>query len=435
MRPRPLEAGLKQPHACAVQRIDNLARGLAGLLRDVVDRPRDIQEVLADKLLLRIDRRVPLGRDAEPQLDDCGLLPRQRVDFVGAPQIEGAFAFVGVVFGGMFGRHAVGVLGRVKAARLVGHLSEDVQQRVLGDLRVKRIAGELRPFQVRKHELGLVVQHLLEMRDAPAGVDRIAMKAAADMVAHAAERHRAQRAEHHVARVGIAGPRVLAQQKHQLARPGKLRRIAEPAVTGIERLAELHHRPRERLLSGHGGGSRRALEPAHLRRQRFGRLDHLVALGVPHARNLLQDVDEAGLPPLGGRREVGAAVERLEVGRHPHAHRPSAGPGRRLNEGHVHTVDVGPLFAIDLDGHKMLIQYGCDAVAFERLVRHHVTPVTGRIADRDEDRLVLPTGLGKRLVTPRKPVNRIIRVLKEIGTALAREAVHDEIMTLQIADC
>ena len=60
------------------------------------------------------------------------------------------------------------------------------------------------------------------------------MEAAADVVAHPAERHRAQRRQHHVARRVVAGARVLAQQEQQLARARKLRRVAKPAAAAIE---------------------------------------------------------------------------------------------------------------------------------------------------------------------------------------------------------
>jgi hypothetical protein len=45
--------------------------------------------------------------------------------------------------------------------------------------------------------LRLVVQHLLEVRHPPVAVHRITMEPAADVIAHAAERHRPQRLHHH----------------------------------------------------------------------------------------------------------------------------------------------------------------------------------------------------------------------------------------------
>ena len=62
----------------------------------------------------------------------------------------------------------------------------------------------------------------------------------------------------------------------------------------------------------------------------------------------------------------------------------------------------------------------------ERLVRHHVAPVARRVADRQEDRLVLGAGRGERLVAPRVPVDRVVGVLAQVGAGLVREPVRHE---------
>ena len=55
---------------------------------------------------------------------------------------------------------------------------------------------------------------------------------------------------------------------------------------------------------------------------------------------------------------------------------------------------------------------------------HHVAPVAGRVADREEDRLVLAARPLQRLVAPGVPVDGVVGVLEEVGARLAREAVH-----------
>ena len=99
-----------------------------------------------------------------------------------------------------------------------------------------------------------------------------------------------------------------------------------------------------------------------------------------------QHVQERRPAPGCGRREVGAAVERLERRRQPHAHRPAAAAGGGLHEGHVDAVDVGPLLAIDLDADELAVQHLRGGRVVERLVRHDVAPVAGGVADRQEDR-------------------------------------------------
>jgi len=48
---------------------------------------------------------------------------------------------------------------------------------------------------------------------------------------------------------------------------------------------------------------------------------------------------------------------------------------------HVNLVDVGPFFAIDFDVYEELVHHLRGGCVFKGLVRHHVTPVTGGIAD------------------------------------------------------
>src|SRR5207245_7689071 len=70
------------------------------------------------------------------------------------------------------------------------------------------------------------------------------------------------------------------------------------------------------------------------------------------------------------------------------------------------------------------------------LAGHHMTPVTGAVADAEQDRFVLLARAGQRLRAPRIPVDRILRMLQQIRTGLLREAVrhHTTVATLQTAD-
>src|SRR5262249_38583112 len=176
----------------------------------------------------------------------------------------------------------------------------------------------------------------------------------AAVMAHPAERQPAHGPRRYLPRIGgtaavAGGSRVLPQQEQQLRWSWKLRRGAEAAVMRVERVAELAYGGGQRIGAGNRPRRRRALDGAQLRGQRLGGLRNFPALRLPHARNLLEDLDEPGAAPARGRRKVGAAVERLQVRRQPDAHRPSAAAGRRLHEGHVDAIDVGTLFTIDLD--------------------------------------------------------------------------------------
>ena len=62
----------------------------------------------------------------------------------------------------------------------------------------------------------------------------------------------------------------------------------------------------------------------------------------------------------------------------------------------------------------------------ERLVRHHVAPVTGRVADAQQDRLLFEASAFEGLGPPLLPLDRIVRVLSQVRTGRFAQAVgHD----------
>ena len=99
--------------------------------------------------------------------------------------------------GGPFDALRVGVLaGRERTVRQ-GQLARHVVQRVLHDRPVARLAGELPRVEVGAGELGVVVEHLLEVGHQPLPVGRVAREAAAQLVVDAAVGHGVQGAAHH----------------------------------------------------------------------------------------------------------------------------------------------------------------------------------------------------------------------------------------------
>ena len=90
---------------------------------------------------------------------------------------------------------------------------------------------------------------------------------------------------------------------------------------------------------------------------------------------------------------------------------------------HVDLVDVRPLFAIDFDVDEQFVHHDArGSVVFEALVRHHVAPVAGRVADGQQDR---PSDVcfRQRFRAPRPPVDRIVLVLQEIRARFLGEPV------------
>jgi hypothetical protein len=70
----------------------------------------------------------------------------------------------------------------------------------------------------------------------------------------------------------------------------------------------------------------------------------------------------------------------------------------------------------------------------ERLVRHHVAPVAGGVADREHDGDVAPGGLGEGLVAPRPPVHRVVRVLEQVRAGRILEPVHPSTVVTSAQD-
>ena len=141
----------------------------------------------------------------------------------------------------------------------------------------------------------------------------------------------------------------------------------------------------------------------------------LVAPGVGCRREDIAKAPEV-VPRLG--RQVRRGPERLAVGAEEHVERPAAAAVDRDGDVHVQRVDVRPFLAIDLDADEALVHQLGGLRHRERLALHHVAPVAGGVADREEDRLPLLTCAGEGLVAPRVPVDRVLRVLQEVRARL-----------------
>ena len=99
------------------------------------------------------------------------------------------------------------------------------------------------------------------------------------------------------------------------------------------------------------------------------------------------------------------------------------GAGHRLARLHVDGVDVGPLLAVELDRDEARVHQLRGLLVLERLALHHVAPVAGRVADREQDRPVLLACARERLLAPRVPVHGVVLVLEEVRRGLAGQPV------------
>ena len=89
---------------------------------------------------------------------------------------------------------AIRVLRGVEAAIIcVVHLTENVVERLDGDVAIERFLGGLMCLKIGDDELGIVVQHLLKVRDKPVCIGGVSVETAAELVIHTTACHLLQR--------------------------------------------------------------------------------------------------------------------------------------------------------------------------------------------------------------------------------------------------
>ena len=318
----------------------------------------------------------------------------------------------------------VGIFGGEEPPVSRRHVAPHVVEDTAGDSFEKRLARDLKCFEISHGQLRLVIKHFFEMRHVPVGIDRVTVKSAADVIVHSARRHFAQGEQIHLERVlaprGLRFTRVHPSEEVERDRPRKFRRDTEAAFVCVvaardllicrfqRRRPQLHRRsPASRFRLSQRGDDLRPL----LR-------DSVVVL-LPRERDSLEDFRESGLAIAVRGREISATDKRLQLRREPDAHGPTAAAGRRLDEGHVNAINIRPFFAVDFDVHKLPVHDRGHIGVFERFVRHDMTPMAGRITDREKDRLVFLARFRERFFAPRKPIDRIAGVLEKVRRLLA----------------
>ena len=124
--------------------------------------------------------------------EQFGTLVEHFSNFFGRPDVEHPL----LVFSSL-GIRALGVERAVETTVFrsadpfgMGHLAPDPFEGFADDLCVALLAGRLIAHEVDPRELGVVVQHLLEMGDDPLAIRRIPMKPAAELVVHPPIAHR-----------------------------------------------------------------------------------------------------------------------------------------------------------------------------------------------------------------------------------------------------
>ena len=282
--------------------------------------------------------------------------------------------------------------------------------------------------QVQGQQQGIVIEHLLEMRHGPVGIDAVAMEAPAQLVEQPPAGHgiqgfvddRQRRCRR--LRQGEGAP--IGGEKCQLR---SLRELGGSAETAVARVMSARHRLGRRIEGGWGwplGGPGGGGGPAQGIGQALRAGQHRFAAALPGLGDGRQHFAEAGHAVSGLRRKVGAAVEGQALRRQEDGHRPAAAPGHGLQGIHVQGIHVRALLPIHLDVDEMLVHQRRQPLVFEGFVGHHVAPMTGGVAYRQEDGPAGVARRGQRLRVPGLPMHGIVGMLPEVGRKGVAEAVH-----------
>jgi len=149
-------------------------------------------------------------RDAEAP---AALFPEHLLDLVRRPHEELALDTL-----------AVGILRGVIASAIRGaHLAHQIVEGLPRHVAVRLVTGTPIDLEIERQELGVVVEHLLEVWHEPLLVDRVAVKSAPEVIVDAAARHAREHALDHVERALVFTHVGVGQQGLEVGRIRELR--------------------------------------------------------------------------------------------------------------------------------------------------------------------------------------------------------------------
>ena len=270
------------------------------------------------------------------------------------------------------------------------------------------------------------------MRNHPVTVHGVAIESATQMVVDAPLGHPLQAQRAHVQRLqirmitgGVGTP--VAQQSLDARRVWKLGSGSESSPAAVEVLFE--------LLPGldnwsviqarFRSSSLWLVYPLEDILDGLALLSEFIAILPVKPLDALQDVGKGRHAMSWFVRKIGAAKKRVVVVRgQKHGQWPAT---RALHEHLVRElvdlVEIGSFFPVHLDVDEQLVHHPGRIRILERLMGHDMAPVTGRIANGQENRLVLVTRLIQGFFAPRIPLHRVTRMLLEIRAGFVGKTI------------
>ena len=258
-------------------------------------------------------------------------------------------------------------------------------------------------------ELRIVIGHFFEVRDAPALVNRISVKAAANLIVNTSERHTLKRSLRDVKQIFIARGLIALQQQVNGAGVREFRRVAEAAVRLIE-LAQrrFNHRIDHACIKCAASAVKNFRFGDGLFERLRGSI-HFGAAGFEGLRNRREDAFHSR--PSAGivGRKIGAAEKRLSIRREERGEGPAALAGNRADRGLIPGVDVGAFVAIHFYGNVEPVDDRGDFGILVAFAVDHVAPVAPHRADIEQNRFGFGARLLKSLFAPLVPVDGLMR--------------------------
>ena len=264
-------------------------------------------------------------------------------------------------------------------------------------------------MHVVAQQFGVVVEHFFEVRHHPALVDTVAMEPAGQLIVNAASRHLFEcRCERLPRRARCRdSPRPQAADRaptdaetSAVIQSLRCVRRTVPTVdaTILSTRARLNWppRPEKPSLCSMAAITLPAVSSASS------------APLAPNLRHGQQNAsDSRPAVPLVARN-VGAAEVRPPIRREKRGQRPPSLPADRRHRRLVARVHIRSLIAIDLHGHKMLIDERGHLGVFIRFAIHHVAPVAPHRSNVEKNRLVFSLRARECSLAPRMPFHRLM---------------------------
>ena len=274
---------------------------------------------------------------------------------------------------------AVRVLTAIAAAFLIGQLPQNIPSGSIGSICKGFLLGMLIGFCIGNQQKGVVIEHLLKVRNQPHFIRGIPGEATADMVKDAAFCHVLQRDLRHFHSVGFLQGIGVPHKKQQIVGRREFWCCPKAAPLVVKPLGKLSvcpfHQPAVRL---------RAIACLSLIDRRgnlISRPQQLLPVVLPEVSYPIKQIHQAKSSIAAKLGKIGSGKEWLLLRGHEDRQGPAAGAGHGLTHGHIHRVDIRALLPVHLDADELPVEQVSHLPVLKGFMGHHMTPVAGGIPD------------------------------------------------------